>query len=104
MKITNIYYHPQFRKSFSNLPKDIQKKAEEKSKIFKENPFSPSLDTHKLHGKLKNQWSFSVKGQYQIIFVFDNNDVIFLDIGPRSIYQQVLVKFNQSFISKVSAL
>ena len=60
MKITNIYYHPQFRKSFSNLPKDIQKKAEEKSKIFKENPFSPSLDTHKLHGKLKNQWSFSV--------------------------------------------
>jgi mRNA-degrading endonuclease RelE of RelBE toxin-antitoxin system len=87
MKISNIYYHPQFRKSFLNLPKDIQRKAKEKTKIFKENPFSHSIGAHKLHGKLKNQWSFYVKGQYRIIFIFDNNDVIFLDIGPHDIYK-----------------
>jgi mRNA-degrading endonuclease RelE of RelBE toxin-antitoxin system len=86
MKISNIYYHPQFKKSSLRLPKEIQKKAQSRTKIFKENPFHPSLDTHKLHGRLKEQWSFCVKGQYRLLFIFDNNDVIFLDIGPHNIY------------------
>ena len=87
MKISDIYYHAQFRKSFLGLPLDIQKKARERIKIFKENPFYPSLNTHKLHGKLKEQWSFSVKAQYRIIFIFDNNSAIFLDIGLHDIYR-----------------
>jgi mRNA-degrading endonuclease RelE of RelBE toxin-antitoxin system len=87
MKVLNIYYHPQFEKSFSHLPKDIQNKAKGKVRIFRENPFHSILDTHKLHGKLKDQWSFCVKGQYRILFLFNNSDVIFLDIGPHDIYQ-----------------
>ena len=87
MNVTNIYYHPQFKKSFLNLPKDIQRKAKERIKIFKANPFFPLLDTHKLHGKLKEQWSFCIKGQYRILFIFDNNGAIFLDIGPHDIYK-----------------
>ena len=87
MRISNIYYHPQFNRSFQRLPKDIQQKTKERVKIFKENPFHPSLDTHKLHGKLKEQWSFCIKGQYRIIFVFDKNDAVFLDIGPHDIYK-----------------
>lgn len=88
MKISDIYYHHQFQKSFQRLPDDIQKKAKEQVRIFRENPFHPLLDTHKLHGKLKEQWSFSVKGQYRIIFLFDNNDAIFLDIGLHDIYKK----------------
>ncbi|MBI2038341.1 MAG: type II toxin-antitoxin system RelE/ParE family toxin [Candidatus Nealsonbacteria bacterium] len=87
MKISGIYFHPQFRKSFLFLPADIRDKAKEKVKIFRENPFHPSLDTHKLHGKLKDKWSFCIKGQYRIIFIFDNKDAIFLDIGPHDIYK-----------------
>lgn len=87
MKILNIYYHPQFRKSFLRLPKNIQRKAKDRVKTFKANPFHPSLDAHKLHGKLKEQWSFCVKGQYRILFVFDNSDVTFLDIGLHDIYK-----------------
>ena len=87
MKVSNIYYHPQFRKSFLRLPKDIQRRAQERVKIFRGNPFHPSLDTHKLHGKLKDHWSFYIKGQYRIIFTFDNSDVILLDIGPHDIYK-----------------
>ena len=87
MKISSIYYHPQFKKSFYRLPKDIQKKTKQKVKLFRENPFHPLLDTHKLHGKLKEQWSFYIKGQYRILFIFDNNDAIFLDIGPHDIYK-----------------
>jgi len=86
-RISNIYYHPQFSKSFLRLLKNIQQKAQERVKIFRENPFYPSLDTHKLHGKLKEQWSFCVKGQYRIIFIFDDNEAIFLDVGSHDIYK-----------------
>lgn len=71
MKINSVYYHPQFRKTFLRLPKNVQKKAKERIKIFKESPFHPSLDTHKLHGKLKEQWSFCVKAQYRVLFVLE---------------------------------
>ncbi|MBI3337103.1 MAG: type II toxin-antitoxin system RelE/ParE family toxin [Candidatus Staskawiczbacteria bacterium] len=87
MEISRIYYHPQFRKSFFDLSKEIQKVAKIKIILFKNNPFTPSLKTHKLFGKLKKHWSFTVKGQYRIIFVFNDNNVIFLDIGPHDIYK-----------------
>jgi len=44
MRVSNIYYHHQFRKSFLHLAKDIQRKAKERIKIFRENPFHPSLE------------------------------------------------------------
>lgn len=87
MEISRIYYHPQFRKSFLDLPKEVQKAAKRKIIVFKNNPFTTSLRTHKLSGKLKKHWSFSVKGQYRIIFVFEKNHAIFLDIGPHDIYK-----------------
>lgn len=87
MRISHIYYHPQFRRSFLNLPVDIQKVAEVKIALFRDNPFSSTLKTHKLHGKLKNHWSFVVKGQYRVVFIFERIDVIFLDIGPHDIYK-----------------
>jgi len=87
MKLSNIYYHPQIKKSFLSLPKDIQEKAKERIKIFKEKPFYPPLGAHKLHGKLKEQWSFLIKRQYRIIFIFENSDAIFLDVGTHSIYK-----------------
>jgi mRNA-degrading endonuclease YafQ of YafQ-DinJ toxin-antitoxin module len=87
MQISHIYYHPQFRKSFLDLPEGLQNIAKVKIILFKNNPFEASLKTHKLHGKLKNQWSFAIKGQYRILFVFDKIDAIFLDIGPHDIYK-----------------
>jgi mRNA-degrading endonuclease YafQ of YafQ-DinJ toxin-antitoxin module len=87
MRISNIYYHPQFRKSFLDLPENIQSIAKIKIILFKNNPFDPSFKTHKLHGKLKNQWSFAVKGQYRVVFIFEKTDAIFLDIGNHDIYK-----------------
>ena len=87
MKISRIYYHPQFRRSFLGLPDDVQKIVEGKVILFKNNPFDPILRTHKLHGKLRNHWSFSIKGQYRIIFIFEKNDAILLDIGVHDIYK-----------------
>ena len=82
-----IRYHPQFKKSYKNLSPQIKLKAEVKEKIFRQNPFHPSLDTHKLHGKLKNQWSFSIDREFRILFEFNKSDVILLDVGDHEIYR-----------------
>lgn len=82
-----IRYHPRFKKSYKKLPPQIKLKAEAKEKIFRQNPFHSSLDTHKLHGKLKNQWSFSIDREFRILFEFDKSDVILLDVGDHKIYR-----------------
>jgi mRNA-degrading endonuclease YafQ of YafQ-DinJ toxin-antitoxin module len=62
--------------------------AVEKEVIFVKNPFNPQLKTHKLKGKLKGLWSFSVTYSFRIVFEFINDDeVIFYDIGDHKIYQ-----------------
>jgi mRNA-degrading endonuclease YafQ of YafQ-DinJ toxin-antitoxin module len=82
-----IYYYSQFFKSYKSLAQNIKRKTELKEKIFRESPFHSILKTHKLSGKLKNQWSFSVDNKYRILFEFDDGDVIFLDIGTHEIYK-----------------
>jgi len=82
-----IYYHPQFSKSYKILDKKIKTRAEIKEKIFRANHFHPVLKTHKLGGKLREQWSFSVDKNYRILFEFDGSDIIFLDIGTHKIYK-----------------
>lgn len=82
-----IYLHPQFRSSYQKLDSQIQKKAEKKEMIFRGNPFDPRLKTHKLHGKLKRLWSFSVDKNYRVLFMFDGQDIIFLDIGDHDLYR-----------------
>jgi len=87
MKIKNIYYSSHFEKVFKDLPSKIKKQAIEKEKIFRKNCFNKKLKTHKLKGKIKNYWSFSINYSYRILFEFsENNEVGFIDIGTHSIY------------------
>lgn len=77
-----------FKKSYKKLPKNVQNKAKEKEKIFRENPFNDRLETHKLHGKYKDYWAFTVVGQYRIMFSFIGSDrVDFINIGDHDIYK-----------------
>ena len=57
-RIKRIEYSRTFLKSLDKLPERIIEKAERKEKVFKENPFHPSLGTHKLSGKEKESWAF----------------------------------------------
>jgi len=70
------------------MPKFVKEHAEEKGKIFIANPFDSRLETHKLHGKYKDYWSFSVVSQYRIIFSFVNSNCAdFINIGTHDIYR-----------------
>jgi mRNA-degrading endonuclease YafQ of YafQ-DinJ toxin-antitoxin module len=66
----------------------VKTKAEEKEKIFRANPFDTRLDTHKLHGKYKEYWAFTVVGQYRIMFAFSGKEFVdFINIGTHEIYK-----------------
>ncbi|MAF20675.1 MAG: hypothetical protein CMI55_03270 [Parcubacteria group bacterium] len=87
-----ILYSSKFIRGYKKLPDEAKKLAEKKEKVFRQNPFSPELKTHKLHGKFKGKiekyWSFSIGYKYRIVFRFtDKNTVRFYLIGTHRIYQ-----------------
>lgn len=87
-RIKSVKYSRKFLKSLQKLPKRILDQAEVKEKVFKENPFDPRLKTHKLSGKDKECWAFSIDYSYRIKFIFLNDEeVLFLNIGTHEIYE-----------------
>ena len=88
MSIKIIETTTKFDRSLYRLPFEIQQKVLERKELFKKNPFNPKLRTHKLKGKLKKMWSFSVTYSFRIVFEFIGKDkIIFYDIGDHRIYQ-----------------
>jgi mRNA-degrading endonuclease YafQ of YafQ-DinJ toxin-antitoxin module len=82
-----IYYSSKFEKGYRKLSSSVKKKAEKREKIFRINPFAQQLKTHKLKGKLKDFYSFSIDYQHRIIFEFKNKSVVwFHSVGSHSIY------------------
>ena len=80
-----IAFSSSFKRAFK---KNVAGKASletrfwERVELFKNNPFDPKLRTHKLSGKLKDLWSFSIEYDLRVSFSFAEQDkVIFVDIG-----------------------
>ncbi len=70
------------------MPKEVKNKAFVKENIFRINPHDTRLDTHKLHGKYKDYFAFTVVGQYRIMFSFNKSgNVEFINIGTHEIYK-----------------
>ncbi len=52
--------------------------------MFIKNPFDPALKTHKLSGKLRLLWSFSIDFENRVVFYFTDQNpkqAVFVDIG-----------------------
>lgn len=83
-----IVYASKFQREYKKLPDKIKNIAEQNEQIFRDNPFNPALDTHKLHGRLKDFWSFSIGYKYRIIFEFVNKETVYFhSTGNHDIYQ-----------------
>ncbi len=88
MKIKTVYYSTQFKKSLKKYAKGRKNLIKKRINLFLEDPFHPSLKTHKLKGKLKGLYSFSVDYNLRILFEFIEEDTVgFIDIGTHSIYR-----------------
>lgn len=79
-----------FKRAFKRLLKKsphLQNKIYDTFKLLEIDPFSPSLKSHKLTGKLDGYWSCSVTYDCRIIFYFDLNQnleesrIFLIDIG-----------------------
>lgn len=82
-----IIYSSKFAREYGRLPRNIKLKAEKKELIFRKNIFDKSLKTHKLSGKLKGFYSFSINDSYRIIFEIINDDLVYFhSVGDHSIY------------------
>ena len=57
----------------------------ERVEEFKNDPFDPKLRTHKLSGKLKDLWGFSIEYVLRVVFYFVNTQrAVFVDIGTHT--------------------
>ena len=84
----DIYYSSKFAKEYKKLSLKTKISAERKEKIFRIDPFDPQLKTHRLEGKLKDYYSFSIDYHYRIIFeVVNKSTVWFHAVGTHSIYE-----------------
>lgn len=81
---------PSFKRSFKRLTKknlQLREKILEVLNILTQDPFTPSLKSHKLTGQLSGWWSCSVSYDCRIIFGLTKNSetgedlIVLLDIG-----------------------
>ena len=79
-----------FKRAFKRLVKknpQLQDKILLVLELLGNNPFHPSLKSHKLTGQLEGLWSCSVSYDCRIIFAFkkdvktDNDLIVLIDIG-----------------------
>ena len=79
-----------FKRAFKRLVKknpQLQDKRLVVLELLGNNPFHPSLKSHKLTGQLEGLWSCSVSYDCRIIFAFkkdvktDNDLIVLIDIG-----------------------
>jgi len=70
------------------MPFFVQRAFMEKERFLRENVFHPLLNTHKLGGKYKMFWAFTVVGQHRVMFFFLRDHIVVLvNIGTHSIYK-----------------
>jgi mRNA-degrading endonuclease YafQ of YafQ-DinJ toxin-antitoxin module len=84
----NIIYAPVFVKKFNKLDKDFQDEVIEKIEMFKNKDNHILLKVHKLHGILKDKYSFSIDYNTRIIFAWnDKKEALFYSIGNHDSYK-----------------
>lgn len=81
-----IVVTPHFKREAKRLPLHLRPQIQERLRIFQDNPFHPSLKTHKLHGEFHGFWSFSIDRRIRVIFEFTDGLAVFHSIGDHSIY------------------
>jgi addiction module RelE/StbE family toxin len=80
-----VAFSSSFKRAFKRRIKGnatLETRFWERLELFQNNPFDQKLRTHKLSGRLKDLWSFSIEYDQRIVFSFLENDrALFVDIG-----------------------
>jgi mRNA-degrading endonuclease YafQ of YafQ-DinJ toxin-antitoxin module len=68
-------------KLFLKKHPELKKEIEEKLNLLIENPFRQSLKTHKLKGKLENEFAIYLTHEYRILFILHQEKIYLTNIG-----------------------
>lgn len=84
----DIVYSPFFIRKFNKLENGLQEDVFQKVSLFKDRKNHKMLEVHKLNGKFKEYFGFSVNYKFRIVFRYvSKNEVLFTDIGDHDIYK-----------------
>jgi len=81
-----VSFSDSFKKAFRKRVKstEIENEFWNRLELFINDPFDSKLKTHKLSGKLKGLWSFSIEYDLRVVFFFTNDKpkkAVFVDMG-----------------------
>jgi addiction module RelE/StbE family toxin len=81
----SFVWQPGFKRSYKKrilINPALKQKFAEAVTLFSINPYDPKLKTHKLSGKLKEYWAFTVDYDTRIVFKFiSEHEILLIDIG-----------------------
>ena len=84
MKQRKIEFTPSFLKVSGKLLKknpSLKEPLQELLTNLTTDPFTPSLKTHPLKGKLKGRYACSLTYDLRVVFKLKNDSVVLIDIG-----------------------
>lgn len=79
-----IGYRRQFQKQFRRLTVSKRRQANERLRLFGQNPTATILNNHKLKGKYEGFQSINISGDLRAIYKESSNGVVFSVIGTHS--------------------
>lgn len=84
-----VYFKPTFVRQFKILEEGLQEEVVEKIELFKKTKHHKLLKVHKLKGRLKKYYGFSVNYKTRIIFQYlSDNKVVLLAVGDHAVYKK----------------
>lgn len=86
MTLLRSFVTASFRKLYAELPDGIQRIADEKYRLFQQDPFHPSLQ-FQANGKI---WTVAIGRSYRAIAKRFGNDLYWVWIGSHEDYNNVL--------------
>jgi plasmid maintenance system killer protein len=82
-----IIYTPVFLKQVKKCDPDLKTEVTEKVSMFKDKDNHQRLKVHKLKGKLKGLYSFSVTHSHRIVFSWEGSTTaVFFSFGSHDVY------------------
>ncbi len=83
-----VAYTPKFLRMLKKLPTDLQEETLVRIELFKDVKNHQFLKVHKLKGRIKKYYGFSVDFKNRVVFDYlSNGEVILLMIGDHNIYK-----------------
>ncbi len=83
-----VAYKATFVRQFDKLETALQAEVLEKVALFQNTGHHRQIKVHKLHGRLKNCYSFSVNYRFRIVFEYlSKNEAALLAVGDHEVYR-----------------